>query len=234
MMSSNGNSFRVTGPLYRDNVNQDLCRQMVPICHNELMTGPAVCASISHEICTWFCRALLCGDRVIGSVWSVYQSSHIIQFLFSGTEETKWLSQYQWSRPGPLFTEETKWLSQYQWSKPGPLFTEETKWLSQYQWSRPGPLFTEETKWLSQYQWSKPGPLFTKRTDVLLQDLVKSQSSEIRIWTFPIALKFGRHLFSRAAEMPVQFQIDTIIITSNFAASRLYEILRSDVRPLSE
>ena len=47
---------------------------------------------------------------------------------------------------------------------------------------------------------SPPGHLFTKRTDVLPQDLAKSRSREIRIWTFPIALKFDRHLGSTAAE----------------------------------
>ena len=43
--------------------------------------------------------------------------------------------------------------------------------------------------------------------------------------TFPIALKFDRHLDSSAAEMPAKFQSDMIIITSNFAASRYHEIL---------
>ena len=42
-------------------------------------------------------------------------------------------------------------------------------------------------------------PLVTKQTDVLLQDLVKSQSLEIHVYSFPIALKFDRHLGSIAA-----------------------------------
>ena len=79
-----------------------------------------------------------------------------------------------------------------------------------------------------------PGPLFIEQTDVLSQDLVKSRSREIRILTFLIAIKYDRHLGSRAAEMPVKFQIDTIIMTSNLAASRLHEIRRQDVLSLSE
>ena len=43
---------------------------------------------------------------------------------------------------------------------------------------------------------------------------------------FPVALKFDWLLGSWAAEMPVKFQSDTIIITSNLAASRLHEIWR--------
>ena len=39
-----------------------------------------------------------------------------------------------------------------------------------------------------------PGPLFAKRPDVLPQDSVKSCSREIQVNTFPIALKFSRHL----------------------------------------
>ena len=79
-----------------------------------------------------------------------------------------------------------------------------------------------------------PGHLFTKRTDALPQDLVKSRSREIRVEIFSIALKFDRHLDSSTAEMPVKFQSDTSIIEPNLAASRLHEILRQDVRPLSE
>ena len=41
---------------------------------------------------------------------------------------------------------------------------------------------------------------------------------------FSVALKFDRHLGSGATEMPVKFQSDKIIITSNLAASRLREI----------
>ena len=59
------------------------------------MTGTALCASISHEIGTRFCPALLCCGFVIGFLWSVYQITH----WFSGTDETIWLSQYHWSNP---------------------------------------------------------------------------------------------------------------------------------------
>ena len=68
------------------------------------------------------------------------------------------------------------------------------------------------------------GPLFTKRTDVLSQDPVTSRSREIRVYTFPVALKFGTHLGSYAADMPIKFQRDTVIITSNITASRFHEI----------
>ena len=46
------------------------------------------------------------------------------------------------------------------------------------------------------------------------------------IYNRPIALIFGRHLGSTAAEVPVKFQSDAIIKTTNLAASRLHEILR--------
>ena len=69
-----------------------------------------------------------------------------------------------------------------------------------------------------------PGPLFTKRTDVLPQDLMKSRNREIRIQTFPIALKFDKHIGSSAAEMPVKLQSDTTIMSCNLATPRLYEI----------
>ena len=58
-------------------------------------------------------------------------------------------------------------------------------------------------------------PLSTKRTDVLPQYLVKSRSRKIGVQTFAIALQFDRHLGSSAAEMPVKFQSNTIIMTSN-------------------
>ena len=61
------------------------------------------------------------------------------------------------------------------------------------------------------------------RLTVLPQDLVKSPSHEIRVKMFPITLKFDRHLGS---SMPVKFQSDTIIKTSNLATSRLHKILQ--------
>ena len=42
-------------------------------------------------------------------------------------------------------------------------------------------------------------------------------------------MKFDRHIGSTAAEVPVKFQSDRIILNKNLAASRLYEILRKDV-----
>ena len=47
------------------------------------------------------------------------------------------------------------------------------------------------------------GPLFIDWV-VLPQDLVKSRSHEIRVYTFPLALKFYRHIGSITAEMPVK------------------------------
>ena len=41
---------------------------------------------------------------------------------------------------------------------------------------------------------------------------------------YPIAKEFDMYLGSSAAEIPVKFQSDTIIITSNLAASILHEI----------
>ena len=76
---------------------------------------------------------------------------------------------------------------------------------------------------MSMHIYSDPGPLFTKRTDVMPQDLVKSRSRGIRIYTFPIALKFDCHIGNGAAEMPVKFENDTIIIAPNLAASRLHK-----------
>ena len=79
-----------------------------------------------------------------------------------------------------------------------------------------------------------PGPLFTKCTDVSPQDLLKYRSHEIRVHTFPIDLKFERHSGSTIAKLPIEFHIDTIIITTNHAASRLQEIWRWDGLSLSE
>ena len=73
---------------------------------------------------------------------------------------------------------------------------------------------------------SMPGPLFTKRMDVLPHYLVKSLSRDIRVYNFPIPLKFDRKLHSSAIETPIKFCGDTIIITSNFAASKRYKISR--------
>ena len=56
--------------------------------------------------------------------------------------------------------------------------------------------------------------------------IVKSRSREIHVYTFPIGLKFDRHLVSSAAEMPVKFQRVAMIVSHNLAASTLHEILR--------
>ena len=77
-------------------------------------------------------------------------------------------------------------------------------------------------------------PLFTKWTDVLQPNLVKSRSREIGCYNDRIVLKFDRHLGSAAAEVPVKFPIDWNSLNPYLAASRLHEILREDVRLLTE
>ena len=42
-------------------------------------------------------------------------------------------------------------------------------------------------------------------------------------------MKFDRHFGSSAADVPVKFQSDATISSTNLVASRLYEILRKDV-----
>ena len=48
--------------------------------------------SLGSLRCTRFCRALLCCGYVIGSLWSVYQITHIVQVWFGGTHDDviKW------------------------------------------------------------------------------------------------------------------------------------------------
>ena len=50
------------------------------------------------------------------------------------------------------------------------------------------------------------GLLFTKQTDTLPQNITKSRSRKIRVYTFQIALKVDRHIDSSAVEMRVKFQ----------------------------
>ena len=57
--------------------------------------------------------------------------------------------------------------------------------------------------------------------DILSQDLTKSQTLEIRVQICIIALISVRHLNSSTTVMPVKFQSDSIIITSNLAASKI-------------
>ena len=78
------------------------------------------------------------------------------------------------------------------------------------------------------------GPLFTKRTDVLPSDLVKSRSREIGCYDDRVALKFGRHLDSSAADVPVKFQNVWKSLNPNLAPLRLHEILWQDVCPLNK
>ena len=59
-----------------------------------------------------------------------------------------------------------------------------------------------------------------------LWEFVKSRSHKIPSFTFPITLKFDRHLGSAAANIPVKCQSDTIIINFNLPASRLHRDLK--------
>ena len=70
------------------------------------------------------------------------------------------------------------------------------------------------TRKIAGIEWVSIGPLFIKRSDVLQQDLIKPRSYEIRVLIFPITQKFDRQLGSSASEMPVKFQLDTVVITS--------------------
>ena len=72
------------------------------------------------------------------------------------------------------------------------------------------------------------------QTDILAQDLVKSRSRDIGYYHDRIALKFDRHLGSAAAKVPFKIQSDCESLNTNRAAVGLREILRYDVRPLSE
>ena len=64
------------------------------------------------------------------------------------------------------------------------------------------------------------------RKSVLSKYLVKSQSHEIGSSNHRIALKFDRRLGSSAAETPVKFQSDWILLILNLATSRRCEIWR--------
>ena len=63
---------------------------------------------------------------------------------------------------------------------------------------------------------------------------VRFQSHEFGCYDDRIALKYDRHLGSAAAAVPVKFHRDWKSLKPNLIASRLHEILRQCVRPLSE
>ena len=56
--------------------------------------------------------------------------------------------------------------------------------------------------------------------------LVNPRNRRIGSSNHRIALKFQRHIGSNAAEVPVKFRSDAIIITPNLGASSLHDILR--------
>ena len=63
---------------------------------------------------------------------------------------------------------------------------------------------------------------------------MKSRSHAIGCYNDRIAQKFHWHLGTAAAEVSVKFQSDWKRLNPNIAASKLREILREDVLPLSE
>ena len=78
------------------------------------------------------------------------------------------------------------------------------------------------------------GPLFTKRADVLPPNLVKPLSREIRCYNDRIIVKSDKHLSTNAVDVSVKIQSDCKSLNPNLAVSRLHEMLRRDVRLLSE
>ena len=55
---------------------------------------------------------------------------------------------------------------------------------------------------------------------------LRPRSRKIRVWSFPITLRYDKLIGSKAAEMPVKYQSDMNIIISNLLVSKLCEILR--------
>ena len=85
-------------------------------------------------------------------------------------------------------------------------------------------LHTWKSDWIRA---TKISPLFTKRTYIVPYDLVQSRSRETGCYNGHIALRFGSHPGSAAAESPVEFY-------SGWKRLRLHEILWQDVPPFSE
>ena len=69
------------------------------------------------------------------------------------------------------------------------------------------------------------GSCFNIRLNVLLQDLAKSRSREIGDLNYRIAMKFGGHVGSTAADVPVEFQSDRVILKTKLADSKHCEML---------
>ena len=77
------------------------------------------------------------------------------------------------------------------------------------------------------YMYSYPGPLLTMRTDVLPQCLKKSRSREIRLKTFPIALKIDKPLRSSAVEITPDFSgYNGVNLQTSTMKSRYFTSLR--------
>ena len=60
-------------------------------------------------------------------------------------------------------------------------------------------------------------------------DLTQSRDHYMWVWGYPIVVKFDRRLGSTAAEAPVKFHNDTLMLTLNPAASKLNDIWWQDI-----
>ena len=78
----------------------------------------------------------------------------------------------------------------------------------------------------------KPLGLYSLSRRISYHNISWTQSRDIGRYNDRIGLTFDRHLGGDATEVPVKFQNDCIY--PNLAASRLHDILRKYVRPLSE
>ena len=58
---------------------------------------------------------------------------------------------------------------------------------------------------------------------------MKSRSREIGSLNYRLALEFDGRIGSSAADVPVKFQSDRTILSTNLVASRLHVILRQDL-----
>ena len=74
----------------------------------------------------------------------------------------------------------------------------------------------------------------TKSREFYEKKFPKPPTEILAVSYLPGHLRYWCNVYCRPAEIRVKFHSDTIIITSNLAASGLHEILQKDVRPLTE
>ena len=65
-----------------------------------------------------------------------------------------------------------------------------------------------------------PAPVSDKTPYCIISQSMEAQDLYLKL------LEIGKHIGSNAVDMPVQFQSDTIIQTTNLVASRFHETLR--------